>query len=154
MTRAVAITHVGFEDLGTLEGELKHAGFQIEIFEAATANLRDIASTDPDLLIVLGGPIGVYEREAYPFLDMEIEWIRRRLMEKRPTLGICLGAQLIAAAAGASVFPGAKGKKSDGPRSRRDRTHRDIQSLSGSSSPVCEFCTGMAIPLIFPLVRS
>jgi GMP synthase (glutamine-hydrolysing) len=111
MTRAVAITHVGFEDLGTLEGELKHAGFQIEIFEAATANLRDIASTDPDLLIVLGGPIGVYEREAYPFLDMEIEWIRRRLMEKRPMLGICLGAQLIAAAAGASVFPGATGKE-------------------------------------------
>jgi GMP synthase (glutamine-hydrolysing) len=111
MARAVAITHVGFEDLGTLEAELKRAGFLIEVFEAATADLKGIAKADPDLVIVLGGPIGVYDREAYPFLDAEVELIRRRLIEKRPTLGICLGAQLIAAAAGASVFPGANGKE-------------------------------------------
>jgi GMP synthase (glutamine-hydrolysing) len=61
------------------------------------------------LLILLGGPIGVYETEAYPFLAGEIECVRRRLAAKRPMLGICLGAQLMAAAAGARVYPGAAG---------------------------------------------
>jgi len=58
------------------------------------------------LLIVLGAPIGVYETDAYPFLVEEIAAIGRRLAARRPTLGVCLGAQLMAAALGARVAPG------------------------------------------------
>ena len=54
--------------------------------------------------MVLGGPIGVYEADAYPFLTPEIELIARRLHADRPTLGICLGSQLLAAALGARVY--------------------------------------------------
>jgi len=60
------------------------------------------------LLVVLGGPIGVYETEAYPWLEAEIAVIRERLGTRRPMIGACLGAQLIAAASGARVYPGTR----------------------------------------------
>jgi len=111
MRKAVAITHVAFEDLGSLETELTRAGYAIELVDACTSDLRAIAHSKPDLLVVLGGPIGVYDNRDYPFLNPELELIRSRLAGKRPTIGVCLGAQLIAAAAGASVYPGAQGKE-------------------------------------------
>ena len=55
---------------------------------------------------MLGGPIGVYETHAYPFLAAEIAVLEDRLAQDRPTLGICLGCQLMARALGAQVFPG------------------------------------------------
>ena len=60
----------------------------------------------PDLVIVLGGPIGVYEQETYPFITDEIAAIAARLETDKPMLGICLGAQMMAAALGARVAPG------------------------------------------------
>ena len=110
-SRALAIIHVAFEDLGSLGIELTHAGFDIEVVDACTANLRAINALDPDLMVVLGGPVGVYERDAYPFIEVEIDLLRSRLAAKRPTLGICLGAQLMAAALGARVYPGMNGKE-------------------------------------------
>jgi GMP synthase (glutamine-hydrolysing) len=111
MRTALAITHVAFEDLGSLGTELTHAGFNIEVIDACTANLRAINALAPDLMVVLGGPIGVYERDAYPFIEVEFDLLRSRLAAKRPTLGICLGAQLMAAALGARVYPGTHGKE-------------------------------------------
>jgi GMP synthase (glutamine-hydrolysing) len=60
----------------------------------------------PDLLAVLGGPIGVYEDDHYPWLRDETAYIANRLKQRKPTLGICLGAQLMARAMGARVYPG------------------------------------------------
>ena len=54
-------------------------------------------------VIVLGGPMNVYEEETYPFLKREDDFIRQVLREEIPFLGICLGAQLLAKACGASV---------------------------------------------------
>lgn len=54
-------------------------------------------------MVVLGGPIGVYQEHTYPFVAAEVEGIRRRLRAGGPTLGICLGAQLMARALGAQV---------------------------------------------------
>jgi GMP synthase (glutamine-hydrolysing) len=111
MRKVVAVTHVPFEDLGSLEPELKRAGYVVEAVDACICDFGNISRSNPDLVVVLGGPIGVYDREAYPFLEAELELLRFRLDHKRPTIGICLGAQLIAAAAGASVFPGSLGKE-------------------------------------------
>jgi len=111
MPKALTITHVPFEDLGTLGLELERAGAHIEFRDASTADLQHVNPLDPSLLIVLGGPIGAYELESYPFIRDEIDLLRARLAAKRPTLGICLGAQLIAAVAGARVYPGAHGKE-------------------------------------------
>lgn len=101
-----AIRHIGFEDLGSFETPLREAGYDIEYVDVAE---RDPGLLDPlgaDLLVVLGGPIGVYDHEAYPVVSREIELLRARLAADRPTLGICLGAQLMAAALGAKVYPG------------------------------------------------
>jgi GMP synthase (glutamine-hydrolysing) len=106
---AVVLSHVPFEDLGSLQPVLRERGFAVETIDAATAPYPLQFAELSDLLIVLGGPIGVYETDAYPFLAGEIECVRRRLEAKRPILGVCLGAQLMAAAAGARVDPGAAG---------------------------------------------
>jgi GMP synthase (glutamine-hydrolysing) len=106
---AVVLQHVPFEDLGSLRPVLEQRGFAIEFADAATATFPLPQTQVCDLLVVLGGPIGVYESEAYPFLTSEIDCIRMRLDAQKPTLGICLGAQLIAAAAGARVYPGGRG---------------------------------------------
>ncbi len=101
-----AIRHVGFEDLGSFEAPLRAAGYQIEYIDAAE---RDLGQLDPlaaDLLLVLGGPIGVYDHDRYPLLSDELEILRARLAADKPTLGICLGAQLMAAALGSRVYPG------------------------------------------------
>jgi|SRR6185312_1457087 len=111
MRSATAIFHVPFEDLGTLEPELRNAGFEIQVLDASTSDLKKADAITPDLLIVMGGPVGVYETEAYPFLEDEIALVRKRLIAQKPTLGICLGAQLMAAALGARVYPGTKGKE-------------------------------------------
>jgi GMP synthase (glutamine-hydrolysing) len=101
---AVAIRHVPFEDLGAFRPELEAAGFAVRYHDAGVDDLR--AVPDADLLVVLGGPIGAYEDDIYPFLSDEIALIERRLAANRPTLGICLGAQLMARALGAKVYPG------------------------------------------------
>src|ERR1700722_4182995 len=108
---ALVITHVPFEDLGSLGIELTHAGFNIQGIDACTADLRAVDALEPDLMVVLGGPVGVYQSEAYPFIEVEKQLLRSRLSAKRATLGICLGAQLMAAALGARVYPGTNGQE-------------------------------------------
>ncbi|OYU89596.1 MAG: glutamine amidotransferase [Bradyrhizobiaceae bacterium PARB1] len=103
---AVALRHVAFEDLGLLSSVLDRAGWDVAFCEAAIDDLGHASIENADLLIVLGGPIGVYEAEAYPFLTREIQLLERRLKQERPTLGICLGAQLMARALGARVYAG------------------------------------------------
>jgi len=105
MKRALALRHVAFEDLGSLEPVLAGRGFEIAYAEAPTADFAEPGAADADLLVVLGGPIGVYDTADYPFLGPETQLIARRLAAGRPTLGICLGCQLMARALGARVFP-------------------------------------------------
>lgn len=102
---AVAIRHIHFEDLGSFEAVLTAAGYKIHYYDLGVNDLWTLDPALPDLLIVLGGPVGVYEADAYPFLLEEQRILEARLAAVRPTLGICLGAQQIAAALGAKVAP-------------------------------------------------
>lgn len=108
---AVALRHVAFEDLDALEAPLRDTGFEITYVDTPTAlHFTDIALAS-DLLIVLGGPMGVYQTAQYPFLVSEIDVVRRRLSSQQPVLGICLGAQIMASALGAPVYPGTNGQE-------------------------------------------
>ncbi|MDR2252798.1 MAG: glutamine amidotransferase [Bifidobacteriaceae bacterium] len=102
---ALAVRHVSFEDLGILEPLLAGRGYQVSYLDAGIDPVTAAVSLDCDLLVVLGGPIAVYESRAYPFLVDELDAIAARLAAGRPVLGICLGAQLMAAALGAAVGP-------------------------------------------------
>ncbi len=104
MTETIAIRHVPFEDLGLLAPVLAARGHEMRYVEAPTADLAQLDPLTPGLLVVLGGPIGVYENHLYPFLDVEIELLERRLAARLPTIGICLGSQLLARALGARVY--------------------------------------------------
>jgi GMP synthase (glutamine-hydrolysing) len=106
--QAVVFSHLPFEDLGSLDPELQRRGFAINIIDVTTARFPLPESDRCDLLVVLGGPIGVYDSADYPFLAGEIDSIRQRVAARKPTLGICLGAQLMAAALGARVYPGSR----------------------------------------------
>lgn len=104
----VAIRHVPFEDLDSFAAPLAARGYSISYREAPVDDLAAPELAVADLLVVLGGPIGAYEDALYPFLSPELALIERRLRNARPVLGICLGAQLMARATGARVYPGKK----------------------------------------------
>jgi GMP synthase (glutamine-hydrolysing) len=105
MRTAVVVRHVPFEHLGVLAGVLAERGYTIHYLEAGLDPVNQDAVRDADLLIVLGGPIGVGDVATYPFLAGEIATTRTWIESGRPVLGICLGAQIIAAALGAPVGP-------------------------------------------------
>ena len=100
---AIAIRHLHFEDLGTLEPVLQARGYTVRYLDAAAGDLRAADTARADLLVVLGGPIGACDEGIYPFIEDELAIIAQRLESRQPLLGICLGAQLIARALGAGV---------------------------------------------------
>src|ERR1700759_5360632 len=104
---AVALGPVAFEDLGLLAPIMEREGWDVSYCEAAVDDLAHRSIKNADLVIVLGGPIGVYEADDYPFLTSELAVIESRLSRDLPTLGICLGSQLMAKALGGRVYKGA-----------------------------------------------
>ena len=106
MTDVIAIQHVHCETLGTIEDVLSDSGLRprhVRVFagEPVPLELEGAAG-----LIVMGGPMGVYEQESFPHLGDEMRLIESALKQERPVLGVCLGSQLLAAALGAKVYPG------------------------------------------------
>lgn len=105
MTRSVYILkHVPNEDAGTIRDYLdrkKVPYLSVDLYNGAKL------PEDLDLVrsaVIMGGPMNVYEEDKYPFLKDEDVFIRRLLEKNTPILGVCLGSQLIAKAAGARVM--------------------------------------------------
>lgn len=104
MRRALAIVNERGAGLGVLDPILRELGFEVDA--VAGTDLGSVDILEPDLVVTLGSSAGVYETVHHPFISPEIALLQDRLHHRRPTLGICFGAQLIAAALGESVRPG------------------------------------------------
>ena len=101
--RAHILEHVPFEGPGSIAFWLKEAGYQIthtRFYDSA--DLPELKAID--LLIVMGGPMSVNDEDRLSWLALEKKYICEAIDSGKPVLGICLGAQLIACAAGARVY--------------------------------------------------
>ena len=105
MARALVIRHVPHEGLGIIKRPLEK-DFTVEYFDMYRGAALPPTTDGYDALIVMGGPMGVYEDDVYPFIRSELRLIESALKKRVPTLGICLGSQLLAKAAGAEVYKG------------------------------------------------
>ncbi|MFZ5831184.1 MAG: type 1 glutamine amidotransferase [Planctomycetota bacterium] len=104
------LRHVSHETLGTIADALNRAGLcfhYLDLFEPRIPQgpIRQLDLSDAPGLIVMGGPMNVDEVDKFPHLADEVQWIRDALDRQLPVLGVCLGSQLLAKAAGARVFP-------------------------------------------------
>lgn len=105
--KILCLQHVDFETPGAISDWAKERECELDCFDAATLQVYPALSSF-DLLLVMGGPMGTYEVAKYPWLTGELEFIAQAIAAEKYVLGICLGAQLIAAALGSKVFPGSQ----------------------------------------------
>lgn len=125
--RTVVFQHGDHITLGNLEPVLREHGYEIRIVDVARESVADLDPEDAELVVVLGGEMGAYETDEHPHLVDECAFIRARIAARKPLLGICLGAQLMAGALGGRNYKGEK----------PDLGYQDIQLTdAGLASPV------------------
>ncbi len=102
MAKVLVLKHVASEGPGLLKDGFEKAG--AEVLEVNLYEGESIPEAgEYQVVVSMGGPMNVYEDHRYPFLKEEAEFLKRRIDEGEPVLGICLGAQMIARACGAKV---------------------------------------------------
>jgi GMP synthase (glutamine-hydrolysing) len=133
--RVYVFQHIACEDLGTFAEVLVARGLRPHFVRLFAGDSVPDDCHDARALIFLGGPMSVNDEARYPYLAREKATIRSALDAHTPVLGVCLGAQLLAAAAGARVFPADHpeiGWKSVSltPEGRRDRVLAGLGKLA------------------------
>jgi len=106
MKSALVVRHKCYEGAAGFRLPIEQAGYDFARIDVTDPGFATLDWTAPDLLVVMGGPMGVYERDAHPWIDGEIAGLKARIAADLPTLGVCLGSQMIAAALDARVYPG------------------------------------------------
>jgi len=106
MTRLVVLQHLEREGPGLFALEAERRGWPVQVVRLDLG--QPLPQLEPhDLLLVLGGPMGVGDMgdPAYPWLADEVELLRQALARRQPLIGICLGSQLLALATGGTAIP-------------------------------------------------
>ncbi len=104
--RALVVRHTPSEGIAGFRAPIEAAGYTIDLLDITDPENAEVDFTAADLLVVMGGPMGVYQRAEHPWIDHEVARLGQRIALGRSTLGVCLGAQMVAAAMGARVYPG------------------------------------------------
>lgn len=105
MRTVLVVQHVAVEQAGAIGDVLRRRGVDTRVV-GPDESLPQGSERDASGIVVLGGPMGVYEADRHPRLRHEIALLERAVADDRPVLGICLGSQLLAAALGARVYRG------------------------------------------------
>jgi GMP synthase (glutamine-hydrolysing) len=124
MKHALIVRHTPFEGAAGFRLPIEQAGYQFNRINVSDPDFGSLDWLEPDLVVVMGGPMGVYERDAYPWIDGEVTGLAFRIAAGRATLGVCLGSQMIAAALGARVYPGPVKEVGFAPVRLLDAGHR------------------------------
>lgn len=106
MTKALVLQHVAHEGLGTIFSELVSRKIKADYIRLYLGQEIPDELSEYSCMIIMGGPMGAYEENIYPFIVPELKLIEKALSSDMPVLGICLGAQLMARAAGSVVYQG------------------------------------------------
>ena len=127
MTRLVVLQHLEREGPGLFAVEARTRGWEVLICRLDRAEPLPLLQSQ-DCLLVLGGPMGVADLgdPAFPWLAAEVELLRQVLRRGQPVIGVCLGAQLLALAAGGTAVPLVVGEP---PQSLREDAAYVIEAL-------------------------
>jgi GMP synthase-like glutamine amidotransferase len=106
MLPILALRHIECEGPALIAEIARDRGIEVRIAEMPQEFPRWPEPSQYGGIVVLGGPMSVYDTQRHPWLKEEARLLRRCMDEGIPILGICLGAQLLAAAGGARVYPG------------------------------------------------
>lgn len=138
MPRAIVVQHVAVEGPGRLGAALVRAGLDLEVVAVHAGAPVPVDPGDARALVVMGGPMGVYEVDRHPHLGDELRLIRRAVDAGLPTMGICLGSQLLAAALGAAVTPSGRQEIGWLPVALGDEAARDplLAGVAPSFAPL------------------
>lgn len=108
MAEFLVLQHEPMEGPGTIAEEIRAAGHGVRLVRV---DQKEKVPAEPEPfggMVVMGGTMGVYDQEKLPHLKEEIVLLAKAVKADKPILGICLGAQLLAASQGAEVKPGEK----------------------------------------------
>ena len=138
MPKVLVLQHVEAESAGLLQAVLEAEGLRLAVVAIHAGHPVPREPGEAAGLVVLGGPMGVYEQDRHPHLADEMRLIERALRDRRPVLGICLGSQLLAAALGARVYRGPAREIGWHPVTLRDGA-RDDRLWRGIEGPFTPF---------------
>jgi GMP synthase (glutamine-hydrolysing) len=130
--RVIAFRHGPLEGLGWIARALEAHGFRYEYADLCVSRTAVSGITDADALIFLGGSMSA--NDELHAIRREIEYIQDAIRRRKPVLGVCLGAQLIAKALGARVYPSSEKEIGWAPVRFMDAAQRDplFHGVSGS----------------------